>query len=153
MWHATPIGVAPRHELHRDVERAAGAAEVVDADDVRVLEADRDLRLVDEHVDEVVVLDEVREDALDGDQALEPLGAEGLRLEHLGHAAHPDALEEEVFSELHLVAHEPPPERAACGSAWSRPASFSFGSAPRPEQLRGCASAEREPGGRAPPQK
>ena len=39
--------------LHREEVRVADGAEVEDLDDVRVVEAERDLRLVDEHRDEL----------------------------------------------------------------------------------------------------
>ena len=54
--------------LHRDEVLAVRARELVDARDVAVAQDARDLRLVDEHLDEVVVLGEVREHALDRDQ-------------------------------------------------------------------------------------
>ena len=54
--------------LHRDEVLAVRARELVDARDVAVAQHARDLRLVDEHLDEVVVLGEVREHALDRDE-------------------------------------------------------------------------------------
>ena len=85
--------------LERDEEAVVDLTEVEDLGDVRVLQLHGDLRLVDEHRDELVVLGDVRQDALDGDQALEALDAEGLRLEDLGHPPDVDPLEEVVLAE------------------------------------------------------
>src|SRR4029079_2449864 len=78
--------------LHRDEVRAVDAAELEDLADVRVRELPGDLRLVDEHLDEVAVLAHRRQDPLDRDDLLEPLDAVALRLEELGHAAAAEAL-------------------------------------------------------------
>jgi hypothetical protein len=72
--------------LHRDEVRALGAAELEDLADVRVRELPDDLRLVDEHLDEVAVLAHRRQDPLDRDDLLEALDAVALGLEDLGHA-------------------------------------------------------------------
>ena len=64
-----------------------------------MLQLHGDLRLVDEHRDELFVLGDVREDALDGEQPLEALDAERLGLEDLGHTADVDPLEEVVLPE------------------------------------------------------
>ena len=60
----------------------------------------RDLRLVDQHLDEVVVLGEVREHALDRDQVRRAVRVEGLGAIDLGHAAERDAIEQVVAAEL-----------------------------------------------------
>jgi hypothetical protein len=91
--------------LHRDEVSALGAAELEDLADVRMRELPDDLRLVDEHLDELAVLAHRREDPLDRDDLLEPLDAVALGLEHLGHATDGDPIEEEVFTERNCLAH------------------------------------------------
>ncbi len=53
--------------LERDEITVVDLTEVEDLGDVRVLELHGDLRLVDEHRDELFVLGDVRQDALDGE--------------------------------------------------------------------------------------
>ena len=72
---------------------------------LRVAQHARDLRLVDEHLDEVVVLGEVREHALDRDQVRLPVRVEGLGPVDLGHAAERDAIEQMVAAELLSPSH------------------------------------------------
>src|SRR5262249_10709176 len=84
---AQPRQVEPVDELE-DLERVALAdAEVEHGDDVGVVQLARDAGLVEEHAAEGRIVGVGREHALDGDAALEPLGAERDRLEDLGHAA------------------------------------------------------------------
>ena len=64
--------------LERDVVAAVDDAEVEDLRDVRVVQLDGELRLVDEHADELFVLRDVRQDALDRDEPLEALDAEAF---------------------------------------------------------------------------
>ena len=90
------------HQLHGDVVDAAIAPEVVDLGDVGVVELDRDLRLVDEHADELAVLGDVGEDALDRHLALEAGDSGEPGAEHLGHASGVDALEQRVTPELRV---------------------------------------------------
>ena len=87
------------HVLERDEVAVVDLAEVEDLGDVRVRELHGDLRLVDEHRDELFVLRDARQDALDRHHALEALHAGGLRLEDLRHAADVDALEQVVLAE------------------------------------------------------
>jgi hypothetical protein len=87
------------HVLHRDEEVVAVAPEVEDLRDVRVREARRDLRLVDEHLHEGLVVGVVGQDPLDGHRALEAVRAREPRVEHLGHPPDVDALEELVLAE------------------------------------------------------
>ena len=98
--------------LHGDEVRVVDAAELEDLADVGVVQLAADLRLIDEHLDEVGVLGHRRQDALDGEDLLEALDAEGLGLEDLGHAADADALEQEVLAEWdrlpQLVRPAPP---------------------------------------------
>ncbi len=91
--------VAAVHVLQRDEEASLDLTEVEDLRDVRVLKLHGDLRLVDEHRDELFVLGDVRQDALDGQQALEALHPECLRLEDLGHASDVDPFQEVVLPE------------------------------------------------------
>ena len=65
----------------------------------------RDLRLVDEHLDEVVVLGEVREHALDRDEVRRAVRVERLRAIDLRHAAERDAIEQVVAAELLSPSH------------------------------------------------
>ena len=108
------------HELERDEVGILDLAEIEDLRDVGVVELDRDLRLVDEHRDELFVLSDVRQDALDGEQTLEALDAEGFRLPNLGHAADVDAVEELVLSELdRLLQPNPRAYNLFCCLAYS----------------------------------
>ena len=59
----------------------------------------RELGLIDEHGDELWVARDVREHALDGDDALEASGSEGLRSPHLSHTADVYAVEQQILSE------------------------------------------------------
>ena len=59
-------------------------------------EADRELRLVDEHVDEPLALGELGQDPLDDEDLLEAFDAEALGLEDLGHAALAEPLQQAV---------------------------------------------------------
>src|SRR5262249_38620105 len=67
-----------------------------DLTDVGVSQLHADLRLVLEHRDELFVLRDVGEDALDRHQALEAAGAEDLPPPDLGHAADVDPVEQQV---------------------------------------------------------
>jgi hypothetical protein len=95
-------------ELHRDVVGLADAAEIERLRDVAVRQLDGDLRLVDEHLDELLVLREVRMDHLERDVLLEPGDAGGLREMDLGHAADCDLADQPVRAELAL-SHAPAP--------------------------------------------
>ena len=58
-----------------------------------------DARFIDEHPDELAVLGDVRQDALDGDDLIDAGRAGWQCLEDLRHAADADALEQQVFPE------------------------------------------------------
>ena len=73
--------------LHRDEVRAVDATELEDLADVRVRELTRDLRFIDEHLDEIAILAHRGQDSLDRDDLLEALDAVRLGLEDLRHAA------------------------------------------------------------------
>ncbi len=85
--------------LHRHVQLAVVLAEVEDLHDVRVCEAGADARLVDEHRDEVVILRELRQDALHGDHLLEAVRTGAAREVHLRHPARGDPLVQLVRTE------------------------------------------------------
>src|SRR5262249_3973209 len=85
--------------LHRDEVGVADLSQLEDLADVGVRQLPGDLGLIDEHLDEVAVLRHRGQDSLDRDDLLEPLDPEALRLEHLGHPAHAQALEQQIFPE------------------------------------------------------
>ena len=80
-------------ELHDDEVGVVADADVEHLNAVRVREVRADARLVEEHPDELLLLGQVRENALDGDELLEALESRALGAEHLGHTAGGDALE------------------------------------------------------------
>ena len=105
--------------LHRDEVRAVDPAKLEDLADVRVGELPGDLRLVDEHLDEVAVLAHRGENSLDRDDLLEALHAVGLGLEDLCHPADADPVEQEVFPKWDGLPHSiyivaGPPARSQC---------------------------------------
>ena len=118
------------HVLHRDVvgvgrlrARADVArrrlAEVEHLHDVGVRQADRELGLVDEHVDEVLAARELGQDPLDDEDLLEALDAIALGLEDLRHAALPEALEQAIATEcgVHRIVRAPLGTLASATSA------------------------------------
>jgi hypothetical protein len=100
--------ILPPDVLHRDVVGVADLPELVDRDDVRVGQMPGDLRLVDEHRDEVFVLRHRGEDPLDRDDLLEALDAERLGGVDLRHPADSEAIEEEVLPERDDAIARPP---------------------------------------------
>ena len=74
--------------------------QVVDVDNSRVLEQCRDAGLVQEHVDELTLLGEVRVNRLYDHQLSEVVVAHLAREEHLGHSAHGDSCDQLVLAEL-----------------------------------------------------
>jgi hypothetical protein len=103
-----PAAVAHQHrerrahdELHHDVERAVvGPPEVERLHDVGARDVHREPGLVEEHVDELTVLDHVRQHPLHGHELLEPCLAAQPRREHLGHAARGDTEQRFVAPEM-----------------------------------------------------
>ena len=71
-------------------------AELEHLHDLRVRELRGQLRLVDEHRDEVRVRRQVRQDPLDDQDLLEAVRRGDLRAKHLGHAAHGQSFEKRV---------------------------------------------------------
>jgi hypothetical protein len=74
------------------------AAQLVDLHDVGVVQLDADPRLVEEHREELGVLDHRRQDALDGEMGRAGI-LERLGEKHLGHSADIDSVEQQVFAE------------------------------------------------------
>ena len=85
--------------LHGQEVAAVDLAEVVDLDDVRVVEEGADARLVDEHLDELRSRALLLEDALDDEDALEPLQPVRHRPVDLRHPSPADELEQDVSPE------------------------------------------------------
>src|SRR5450755_3362223 len=97
--------VATMNMLERDVVRAVDNSEIEDLRDVRVVQLNRELRLLDEHADELFVLRDVRQDAFDRNEPFEAFDTECLRAEHLGHTADVDPLEQIILSERCRLLH------------------------------------------------
>jgi hypothetical protein len=91
--------------LHRDEVLAVRARELVDPRDVGVAEEAGDLGLVDQHLDEVVVLGQVGQDALHRHQVSMAGGVEGLCPVDLGHASERDPVQQVVPAELLCPSH------------------------------------------------
>jgi hypothetical protein len=95
------VGARGRHQapevasldvLHREEEPlVAEVLEFVDLDDVGVVEARREVRLLDEHRAEAPRSSVRRQDPLEDEHLVSALRAPLLREEHLGHAARPQA--------------------------------------------------------------
>ena len=81
------LEVRPVDELHDDEVRVVADADVEDLHAVRMREVRAEARLVQEHRDELLLLREMREDALDRDLLAEALQAFALGAKHLRHAA------------------------------------------------------------------
>jgi len=75
------------HELHREEVLAVDLAQIEDRHDVGMAEADDELALVDEALDELGVARELRQDLLDDDALLEARRAFHLREIDLAHPA------------------------------------------------------------------
>jgi hypothetical protein len=97
--------VFPLDELQGDVEGLVLETEVVNLRDVRVLELDGDMRLVLEHRDELFILRDVRKDAFHRNLSFETIGAVLDGLEHLGHTADADPLEQVVRTKGRSFSH------------------------------------------------
>ncbi len=75
------------HVLHDDVVALVARANLEDGNDVRVVDARGEARLLQEHLDELGLARQVRVQALDGGEALEAADAREAREVHRGHAA------------------------------------------------------------------
>ena len=87
------------HVLHDDVEDLALAADVEHLHHARVHDGAGDARLVEQHVDELRLAGELRQQHLDRHVALEAAERLHARAEDLGHAAAADALDQRVAVE------------------------------------------------------
>ena len=85
------------HVLHDDEVVVRDLSQVVDLCDVAVREHDGDLRLVDQHLDELGTGGDVGEDSLDDDRALDPFGVHRLAPEDLGHPPLGDLLNQLIL--------------------------------------------------------
>ena len=87
--------------LHRDEVLLRDLADLVGLDDVRMVEARRDARLLDQHLDELGLLDEVLTKSLD-DRELAEVRSRRACLhgqENVGHAPVPELRDEAVLTE------------------------------------------------------
>ncbi len=91
--------VSPGNILHGDVVLLVDMTEVEDLGDVGVGELPCDLGFIDEHRDELVILGDGWQDALDGQDTLKTLDTKGFGLEDLCHASCIDLFQEVVFAE------------------------------------------------------
>src|SRR6185503_8417129 len=111
------LEVAPIDVLHdEEVRVVVRPRDVEDLDDVRVLEEQRQPRLVEEHRDELLVLRQVRQDALDRDRLLEPLHRLRHAAKHLGHTTMVESLGDRI-----AVAHPRPTNRTKEYAALQKP--------------------------------
>ena len=94
------------HVLHRVEVRARELSDVVNLRDVRMLELRGEPRLVEEHRDELRVLREVRQDALDADELLEAAVTVKPREKDLGHATRRELRDELVAAKIPSVARD-----------------------------------------------
>jgi len=78
--------IAPVDVFEGDEVRLVHLAEIEDLGDVRVLQLHRDLRLVDEHRDELFVLGDVGRMRLSATIRSKPSTPMTFALKHLGHA-------------------------------------------------------------------
>jgi hypothetical protein len=102
------VEVLALDQLHHEVEAALVIAiEVEHRHHVRVLHPRRQLRFTDEHLREDRVARRIGQHALDGDRALEALGADRVAAEHLRHAAHPQRRVEHVLPQPHAATALP----------------------------------------------
>jgi hypothetical protein len=81
--------------------KSTSLLEVEDLHDVRVVEAHREARLVDEHLPHARGLVVCGKNPLHDDELLNALGAAGAREIHLGHSAGTEPPNDVVATELH----------------------------------------------------
>src|SRR3954471_9499323 len=100
--------------LHRDEPRAAVLAERLDPADVLVRHLAREVRLVAEHRHEVLILREVRKDALDHEDVA--AGRSGrARQEDLRHPTRRELRDELVAAKIPSIAGDQRPRRSRHG--------------------------------------
>lgn len=97
--------------LHRDEVLILDGPDLVRLHDVRMIETRRDARLVDQHLDELRLLGEVRAQPLDHRELAEArAGRTGHdREEDVGHPAVPELGDQSIFSERRLAHPGRPP--------------------------------------------
>src|SRR5688572_6181441 len=91
--------------LHRDEVVTIDLADLVRLNDVRMIEASSDARLVDEHRDELGLVGEIRPKTLDDRQLAEsrPCRASLYGQKHVGHAAVSELRDQLVLAERSLT--------------------------------------------------
>jgi hypothetical protein len=94
------------HELHHDEVGVVGMADIEDLDDVGVLEEQRKPRLVQEHGDELRVLGQRGQDALDSDVLAETLQGFCDTLEDLRHSTGGNALCNSITTIRHQAGRQ-----------------------------------------------
>jgi hypothetical protein len=87
-----PAHVAAEEVFHGDEIAVADLTEIVDLDDVGMIELRGELRLVEEHPHEALLVAQVRADALQHHRLLEALHARLAGEEDLRHSADGDAI-------------------------------------------------------------
>ena len=87
------------HELHRDEEVFLDLSKVIDVDDIGMGEPRRQARFVLEHSDKALVIEKMREDALDRDKAIETINARLAGDKNLRHTTPRNASEKGVVAE------------------------------------------------------
>jgi hypothetical protein len=87
--------------LHREEVLALRLADVVDLRDVRVVQARRDARLVEEHLDEALIARVLGLDPLEDHVALEAIETIGAREQHVRHPAGGEMLQDGVAPQPH----------------------------------------------------
>jgi hypothetical protein len=103
---AAPDHIAGVHAvdiLHRDEVVGVDLAEVIDLHDVRVAELRGELRLAEEHLDEVGGIGVMRQDALDRDPAIQTIDRAPLCEKHLRHPAARDSALQDVGPERYAA--------------------------------------------------
>jgi len=91
--------IAALHVLHHDVEGVSLLLEIENLNDVGMIELRCEIRFFAEHGEELRVLDEVRQDALDHDLSGEARGAQGVAVIDFGHPTASDAIPQSVLTE------------------------------------------------------
>ena len=85
--------------LHGDVVIAVDLPHLLDLDDVVVVEARDELRLAEEHVEVVALIEVVGEDPFDDEQLLEAGRTALLRKKDLAHAPRSELAQQNVLAE------------------------------------------------------
>jgi hypothetical protein len=128
--------------LHREEQAlVAVVGELVDLDDVRVIQARGEVRLVDEHRAEAARRSVRRQDALDDEELVRALGAALFREEYFGHPSGAEAAEDLEIGELRGRLGRHRNGFGSAGHAASRRKAALHGSVrPHPSGRQACAS-------------